>query len=322
LCECRGTSDDGDYMLLCSLFDTFDYCPPSIDDPDDPPVCASILFGQTFNDNGQVTDRFRNYDYVDERMGTITVQRIDVTNECVVTVNNDQCKSCEIVDTCPDVNSQLNQALYEKNLPSSEELGIFTDIKVDCTNVNAAAIFECGIADGAGNLLNILNGYPVSPDDATRPPAQQTIDPNAFPPTITPVVPPTPSPTSTTTPSTADPTGAADDETDEPSSSNVPSETPGEPTTSPSISMVPSISIAPSVSSPPSGEPTVTGSPTVTAEPTSIESMEPTVAKLTAATTTTTDNSAAVATDSKRTTSVIFLFFSSVIASFFLIFTQ
>jgi len=324
LCECRGTSDDGDYMLLCSLFDTWDYCAPTFDNTE--PVCASILFGQTFNDDGQVVDRFRSYDYIDDRMGTITVQRFSATNECIVTVDGDQCKECEIVDTCP-VNSQLDQALYEAELPSSEELGIFTDIKVDCTNVNAGAIFECGIADGAGNLLNILNGYPVTPDDYPTRPPQQTIDPNAFPPTITPVTLPTAAPTV--------PDVVVDDEETDALSMSSSSMAPSV-SSPPSMipSMVPSISMAPSVSNPPSEEPTITAAPTVTAEPTSVESMEPTEAKITVAAENTrgvvdssADSSAATAYYAQQqqqstTTTVILFFFSSIVAPFLLTFAQ
>jgi len=297
LCECRGTSENGDYMLLCSLFDTWDYCPPAIDDPDEEePVCASILFGQTFNDAGMVTERFRNYDYVDERMGTITVQRYDTTQDCVVTVDAEQCTSCDIIDTCPPMNNQVEQTLYESNLPTSEQLGIFTDLKVNCTNVNARATFECGIADGAGNLLNILNGNPISPDDSistTRPP-QQTIDPNAFPPTVTPVEgAPTPAPSVSLAPSVSRPPS-------------------GVPTTAPSLSL------APSVSTPPSGAPTLTARPTMTAPPTALplDSMTPTVAKLSVAADTTRSAAATTAT------SVIVSFFSSLLASFLLLMAQ
>ena len=159
LCDCRVNSDDGDYMLVCSLYDEWDYCAHPFDKI---PVCASVLFGQTFDVNGQVTNRFRNYDDdVDGVTGTISVQRIPTTKSCVVTVNNDQCNSCEIVDNC-DTASQLDHALYEEGLPSAEELGIFTDLKVNCTNINPLATFECFVADGAGNFLHILNGYPPS----------------------------------------------------------------------------------------------------------------------------------------------------------------
>ena len=232
LCDCRVNSDDGDYMLVCSLYDEWDYCANPFDEI---PVCASVLFGQTFDINGQVTNRFRNYDDVDGVMGTITVQRIPTNKSCVVTVNNDQCNSCEIVDNC-DTASQLDHALYEKGLPSAEELGIFTDLKVNCTNINPLATFECFVADGAGNFLHILNGYPV---------------PNPSPPTITPV-------------------------SSVPSTSNASSEVVGIPSTAPSISMLPSMSALPSVSNPPSGVPTSTASPTVTTKPFSVESMEPT----------------------------------------------
>jgi hypothetical protein len=275
LCECRGTSDDGDYMLLCSLYDEWDFCAGT------EPVCASILFGQTFDTNGQVMDRFRNYDYVDERLGTVTVQRIPTTASCVVTVNSDQCNSCEIVDYC-STDSQLDSALYERGLPSAKELGIFTDLKVNCTNINSLATFECGVADGEGNFLHILNGYPV--------PSPQTIDT-----TITPVTQPTAE-------------SMASSISNAPSTSSAPSEVVGMPST-----ILPSMSALPSVSNPPSGVPTITASPNLVPEPSSVESMKPTKATVSVTFT------GAEGSTSSQTSSTVILFFFSAIVSFLLL---
>lgn len=226
LCECReqtNNDDQTEYMLLCSLYDSWDYCAPSLDGEEQ--VCASILFGQVFDATGQVTDRFRNYDYIEDRKGTMTVQRFPVTKTCIVTVNAVQCKSCEIMETCPPMNPDINQQLYERGLPSSEDLGLFTDLKVDCTNVNPLSEFECGLADGAGNLLHILNGEPIAPEDV---------------PAVPPVLPSNETDTDGNTTSVA----PTDDGTEAPSVSLAPTRTPA-PTAVPTITAIPTLTAPP-----------------------------------------------------------------------------
>ena len=223
LCECReqtNNDDDTEYMLLCSLYDSWDYCAPSLDGEEQ--VCASILFGQVFDATGQVTDRFRNYDYIEDRKGTMTVQRFPVEKKCIVTVNAVQCKSCEIVETCPPMNPDVNQQLYERGLPSSDDLGLFTDLKVDCTNVNPLSEFECGLADGAGNLLHILNGEPIAPEEEVS--------------TVPPVLP------SNETDTDGNTTSVAPSEA--PSVSRAPTMTPA-PTAAPTITAVPTLTAPP-----------------------------------------------------------------------------
>jgi len=233
LCECReqtnndDQTDDNDdqteYMLLCSLYDSWDYCAPSLDGEEQ--VCASILFGQVFDETGQVTDRFRNYDYIEDRKGTMTVQRFPVENKCIVTVNAVQCKSCEIVETCPPMNPDINQQLYERGLPSSEDLGLFTDLKVDCTNVNPLSEFECGLADGAGNLLHILNGEPIAPEQVS---------------TVPPVLPSNETDTDGNTTSVA----PTEEGTEAPSTSLAPTRTPA-PTAVPTLTAIPTLTAPP-----------------------------------------------------------------------------
>ena len=227
LCECReqtNNDDDTEYMLLCSLYDSWDYCAPSLDGEEQ--VCASILFGQVFDDTGQVTDRFRNYDYLEDRKGTMTVQRFPVEKKCIVTVNAVQCKSCEIVETCPPLNPDLNQQLYERGLPSSDDLGLFTDLKVDCTNVNPLSEFECGLADGAGNLLHILNGEPIAPEEEVS--------------TVPPVLPSNETDTDGNTTSVA----PTDEGNEAPSVSRAPTMTPA-PTAAPTITAIPTLTAPP-----------------------------------------------------------------------------
>lgn len=265
LCECREqTTEAGqvEYMLLCSLYDSWEYCSPTpVDDGNnDAPMCASVLFGRMFDTTGQVTNRFRNYDYIEDRTGTLTVTRYlepyPDRGTCVVAVNQVQCKRCEIIDTCP-VQSQLNQQLYERGLPSSEELGLFTDLKVDCTNVNELATFECGVADGAGNVLHILNGTPILPEQLTRPPFMAP---------VLPVPAPTGDGAGAMTPPPSE-SQVITSETMAPTTSRVPTE---EPTAEPTVSFAPTISSAPTAA------PTVTGAPTSTGSPTTMPSEAPT----------------------------------------------
>jgi hypothetical protein len=198
-CECRGTSEEGDFMLLCSLYDSYEYC--TGDD------CANVLFGQTISQYGYVTTEFRNFEFVnmaDESSDgdSIVVNRTE--NGCSVSVNEQQCTKCELAQC--DNNDNGDTLLGD----ISGGMGMFTDLSFDCSNVmegdDAAAAattsttFECGsVGDGDGmGLLSILVGdlkeNVIADAAGEEEQQQQTIPPDAFPPTTPPVTQPTTAP--------------------------------------------------------------------------------------------------------------------------------
>jgi len=171
LCECRKTPDEEGYMLLCSIYDYWSYCVP---EENNNSICASVLFGQSINPYGLITNRFRNFDYVGDREGSIVVERNDY--DCSVSVNDEQCNSCSIVQ-CD--NGNVDNLLADTNL--SSDMGIFTDLSIDCTNVNPGAKFACGII-GDGSILSILTGTLIpSGDGDNNDPKPQTVPPITFP---------------------------------------------------------------------------------------------------------------------------------------------
>ncbi|VEU41113.1 unnamed protein product [Pseudo-nitzschia multistriata] len=186
-CDCRGISEEGDYMLLCSIYDAHDYCSTGSSGGDE--ICATILFGQTISQYGAVASDFRTYNF---RSGgedrELVVDRS--TDECTVTVNDQQCSSCRVIecDTGPG---------REDALDVSARVGAgtraFHDLSIDCSNVfgGETATYECGSA-GVGEL-SLLAGElsAASEAEAPSPTPPQTLPPNAFPPTLPPVTKPT-----------------------------------------------------------------------------------------------------------------------------------
>jgi hypothetical protein len=192
-CECRGTSQEGDFMLLCSLYDSYEYCTGN--------ECANILFGQTISQYGYVTTEFRNFDFVNTT-DSIVVERTD--NGCSVSMNEKQCNKCELTQC--DNNNNVDTLLGVIGGDIGGDVGMFTDMSFDCSNVmegddaaTATAIsttFECGrVGDGGdgGSLLSILVGDLKEKINAVGEEEQQkqTIPPDAFPPTMPPVTQPT-----------------------------------------------------------------------------------------------------------------------------------
>jgi len=220
-CECRGTSADGSYMLVCTIYDEYEYC--ALDGSgggSDEDICATVLFGQTISQYGTVTSDFRSYAFEmeDGSEQNLVVNRSD--NQCSVTVNGEKCSKCSILQ-CDN-----NTDNYEEDMLSiSSAVGIgtktFTDLSVDCSNVLGGeelnATFECGKVGesdaSSNNLLSILVGdaspsesanTSTSTNDEATPTdtTPQTIPPDAFPPTMPPVSKPTSSepPVAATTP--------------------------------------------------------------------------------------------------------------------------
>jgi len=225
LCECRGTSEEGDYMLLCSIYDSYEYCASdgsSSERDDDGVVCASsILFGQSISQYGSVTKDFRKYDLQTEgsEKSSIVVERRE--SECFVSINEEACSKCEIVQSCVN-NSQSDDILNIATAVGSD-MTVFTDLSVDCSNLlegeGATATFECGsVGEGSdNNLLSILAGSVSPPTETALMLDQdsnnyntivdesdpQTIPPEAFPPTMPPITKPTPPPIEPVAPSMA-----------------------------------------------------------------------------------------------------------------------
>eukprot|EP00536_Pseudo-nitzschia_multiseries_P017333 jgi/Psemu1/314362/fgenesh1_kg.1497_\ len=190
-CECRSISEEGDYMLICSIYDSYEYCASGSDISDD--VCATVLFGQKISQYGAVTSDFRRYDV---KMGDSSEQILVVDrskNECSVFMNGRQCSKCNTVQ-CD--NNTINDEEDILSIASAVGVGtnVFSDLSVDCSNVlgGETATFECGRVgeEDDNNLLSIFVGG-ASPVDAigdneavsTKP---QTIPPNVFPPTLPP----------------------------------------------------------------------------------------------------------------------------------------
>merc|ERR1712161_35048 len=98
-CECRGTSEDGDFILLCSLYDSYKYCATGSN-------CATVLFGQNISQYGYVTSEFGSS----------------------VLMNGQKCQKCELTQCDNEISEDT---LVGKNVAA----GLFNDISIDCSNV-------------------------------------------------------------------------------------------------------------------------------------------------------------------------------------------
>lgn len=189
-CQCRGTSAEGDYMLLCSIYDSYEYCAGEGSDEDY--VCADVLFGQSISQYGMVTSEFRNYKIISENEDEekmITVERTGESS-CVVSIGDDRCSKCEVVENCP---KPEHDGLKIVGTTDS----VFTDLRVDCSNVLDDAeesTFDCSNNSNTG-ILSIISGSDWPKPDAEDVKKEQTIPPDAFPPTMPPVTKPTNPPT-------------------------------------------------------------------------------------------------------------------------------
>jgi len=151
LCECRGMPQTDDVMFLCSLLEGWDYCVSDRNEASgEDPLCASVFFGQTISPFGMLKQHFRNFDSVAEKNVTVDVRQ--TSYDCEVFVDGFKCKSCGIIECS---NGNVDPLL--KGTILSEEVGIFTDMKVDCSNIEAGATYECGIA-ATDSFLELLNG--------------------------------------------------------------------------------------------------------------------------------------------------------------------
>jgi len=268
-CECRGTSEEGDFILLCSVYDAYQYCSSAGSNN-----CATVLFGQNISQYGSVTGEFRNFEFVTtadatntdeeskkEENASIAIERTEFG--CSVLMNGQKCQKCELTQCENEISEDT---LVGKNVAA----GLFNDISVDCSNVliegnedtendDVATTFECGSVGGGGGaaaegtggnynggMLSILAGELTSKsikgsdsssdgvtdeildkggssdndndsndnnifnsdtttttDDLPKP--QQTIPPEAFPPTVPPVTQPTSPPNESQPPPTIPP---------------------------------------------------------------------------------------------------------------------
>ncbi len=189
LCECRQTSPEGNHMLICSLYDSYEYC---VDDN----LCAdTVLFGQKVSQYGSITSEFRNYILKadDSEETSITVER--QADMCVATINGEVCSKCDLLDTCVG-NRREEDAL--DIAATGVDAAVFTDVSIDCSNLvtegeGTTAVFECGsVAEGDNNnLLSILAATVVPAKGEVGNTKDQTIPPDAFPPTMPPVTRPT-----------------------------------------------------------------------------------------------------------------------------------
>eukprot|EP00535_Pseudo-nitzschia_heimii_P000567 CAMPEP_0197176224 /NCGR_PEP_ID=MMETSP1423-20130617/2219_1 /TAXON_ID=476441 /ORGANISM="Pseudo-nitzschia heimii, Strain UNC1101" /LENGTH=1424 /DNA_ID=CAMNT_0042625565 /DNA_START=310 /DNA_END=4584 /DNA_ORIENTATION=+ len=220
-CECRQTSEEGDHMLLCSVYDTHEYCVGT--EADDDRVCAtSVFFGQSISRYGSVISEFRNYNVptdVEADAGTEASLTVERTGDiCVASIDDETCASCLLLSNCGG-GRQTDDVLDIASEPSGTTYAPdFTDLSIDCSNLideeKEDPFFDCG--DSSGGLLSILSGT-VSPkdsgeestqaedgdgeiadstedgvpDDVVVVQKQQTIPPDAFPPTSPPVTRPT-----------------------------------------------------------------------------------------------------------------------------------
>mmetsp|Transcript_18841 Transcript_18841/g.39389 ORF Transcript_18841/g.39389 Transcript_18841/m.39389 type:complete len:834 (+) Transcript_18841:480-2981(+) len=202
-CECRGTSEEGGYMLLCSMDDSYQYCASGGDGNGNGNTCATVLFGQTISRYGAVTSDFRNYSFQtgdSDSEQTIGVDRDD--SRCTATMNNQQCTKCQIVECETNGNTRSDALQISASNPSNDRR--FGDLSIDCSNVvpeGQAATFDCGSVgtdERGDNWLSILAGE-ASPsvetgsDPEAAPaatPTRQTLPPFALPPTLPPVTAP------------------------------------------------------------------------------------------------------------------------------------
>merc|ERR1712238_337607 len=224
-CECRGTSEEGDFILLCSLYDSYKYC-------DTGSNCATVLFGQNISQYGYVTSEFRNFEFVtadaDDNTDTTTNTDEESNNEgndsiavertefgCSVLMNGQKCQKCELTQCDNEISEDT---LVGKNVAA----GLFNDISIDCSNViiggnddNSDGVTDELLDNGGSsntdttttndsNDNNIFNSdTTTTTDDIPKP--QQTIPPDAFPPTVPPVTQPTSPPNESPPPPTIPP---------------------------------------------------------------------------------------------------------------------
>ena len=230
-CECRGISEEGDYMLLCTLYNSYQYCANGgVGDNDN--NCATVLFGETISPYGAVTSEFRNFEFTgdNDSKGAITVERME--DSCSVSMNGQQCMKCELKE-CNYDNLQTDNLTGDIIATGAgNSIGLFTDLSIDCSNVMkdsiVATTFDCGsvgVSEGIEGSLSILLGelLPVklnndSDSDSAGnnnddeydlkeiPQTIQTIPPDAFPPTIPPVTQPTSPPIKESKPPSTSPT--------------------------------------------------------------------------------------------------------------------
>ena len=186
-CECRQTSPKGHHMLICSLFDAFEFC---VDNEDD--MCVNqLLFGQSISHYGTVTSEFRNFRIELEKGGfkeekSIMIERLSDT--CYASINGESCSSCELVQSCVN-NGQELDVLDIASTGIDEN--VFTDMSVDCSNLVENGFFECGRTEET-NLLSVLSGKVSEKESYSITSLEnQIIPPNAFPPTMAPVSRPT-----------------------------------------------------------------------------------------------------------------------------------
>ena len=190
-CECRQTSPNGSHMLICSLYNSFEFCVDSDDG-----ICADqVLFGQSISQYGSVTNEFRNYVITLEDSGeseekSITIERF--ADQCAVSIDGEACSKCELLQTC--VNNRREEDVLDI-VSTGIDAAVFTDLSVDCSNLveDTTATFECGTVDSIkNNFLSILGGSVLEVEGGSSNNNQkQTIPPDAFPPTLPPVTRPT-----------------------------------------------------------------------------------------------------------------------------------
>merc|ERR1712087_978070 len=90
LCECRQTSPEGNHMLICSLYNSYEYCT-------DDDVCAdTVLFGQKVSQYGSITSEFRNYILNEDQDDEIAITVERLADMCVATINGEACSKCEL----------------------------------------------------------------------------------------------------------------------------------------------------------------------------------------------------------------------------------
>merc|ERR1712039_331483 len=159
-CECRGVSDDGDYMLLCTSYSSYRYCGNGNENSN----CATMMFGQTISQFGTVTTGFRNYEFTgdDNSKNSIVVER--TRDGCSVSMNDKACNRCEVCNAGSFRMDRTENFVDDLVAADGSGSGSFTDLSVDCSNAMsgnddwssggaATTSFGCGNGQNANGPL-------------------------------------------------------------------------------------------------------------------------------------------------------------------------
>jgi hypothetical protein len=171
VCDCIESSDgDSGYDLVCNVLPSCEYCDET------GAVCASPSHSQKINQFGYpVGYSYYTFAYTTGREDVVAVEY--ESDECTVLINGEPCTSCQRVTcyadsfTAQDATVAAAAASSTTRRSGNNDLSVFWELAVDCSNVVENATFTCGgpTADGDGldddwNVLAVLGWSSAAAD--------------------------------------------------------------------------------------------------------------------------------------------------------------